>query len=548
VCSHSCVHLVFVLNRFAPCSLISPENRNGVVYAGNVYWCGEGRGTQSGLRAGCRRWERGEAQGCVLRWRFFQRGFPDLERDFDLAVIIYEKFRYFRQSAEFLSGVGEVVIDELEMISREGRGPDLELLLTGILTSHPEIAVTCLSRPFTNSEEILGLLGQSGRQTFHVQAVRRPFAIDVGIWEPRSKTILFTDCNESTIREEAFDLPYPGDILGTLRGLLVAFLKQTESESADGHRNNIVLACPTKRDNLLISTLMKKLFEEDSEIREILESNSNVGFISDRLRSLEPSQRKLILQDLLPKGIAVHDADLSPDERKLVSRSFRDREIPVLISSQTMAYGVNLPAQTIIFLGWGTRPQSGSIEVQHSQYVVKLQEDFVTWLGRVGRYGQRQHRMARAVYLCGGGKDTEEYRRIASLIAHPVQPINPLLALNLESPEVCLSALKSVQHKVGGGATWDEIEEIYASFSRAAQKRHLFPAVLSTFMSAGGLSYNQEFADFSGIVKRPTWPDKTLLDLLGRMLDQIPKRRLELKRSVPPARAQWRKMRRACKC
>ena len=117
-----------------------------------------------------------------------------------------------------------------------------------------------------------------------------------------------------------------------------------------------MIASPTKRDNLSLAGFLMGLCEGDGEIRDLVRANSNTAFIPDRLLGLEPSQRKTVLEGLLPLGIGVQDADMSDEERQLVSRAFRDHEISILICSQTMAHGVNLPAQSIVFAMWGTRP------------------------------------------------------------------------------------------------------------------------------------------------------------------------------------------------
>jgi hypothetical protein len=76
-----------------------------------------------------------------------------------------------------------------------------------------------------------------------------------------------------------------------------------------------------------------------------------------RLQGMELTFRRTLLERLLPLGVGFHDADLSVAERQLVGQAFRDAEIPVLVRARTMAQGVTLPAQTIIFIGWGKQPR-----------------------------------------------------------------------------------------------------------------------------------------------------------------------------------------------
>ena len=57
------------------------------------------------------------------------------------------------------------------------------------------------------------------------------------------------------------------------------------------------------------------------------------------------------VKDLVPYGIGIHHAGLSKDDRTLVEDLFAAGHIKVLISTATLAWGVNLPAHTVIIKG-----------------------------------------------------------------------------------------------------------------------------------------------------------------------------------------------------
>jgi len=57
------------------------------------------------------------------------------------------------------------------------------------------------------------------------------------------------------------------------------------------------------------------------------------------------------LNELLKFGFAIHHAGLHRLDRTLVEELFNDRHIQVLISTATLAWGVNLPAHTVIIKG-----------------------------------------------------------------------------------------------------------------------------------------------------------------------------------------------------
>lgn len=54
---------------------------------------------------------------------------------------------------------------------------------------------------------------------------------------------------------------------------------------------------------------------------------------------------------MLPYGFAIHHAGMTRLDRTLVEDLFADRHIQVLVSTATLAWGVNLPAHTVIIKG-----------------------------------------------------------------------------------------------------------------------------------------------------------------------------------------------------
>ena len=57
------------------------------------------------------------------------------------------------------------------------------------------------------------------------------------------------------------------------------------------------------------------------------------------------------LKDLLSYGFAIHHAGMNRVDRTLVEELFADKHIQVLVSTATLAWGVNLPAHTVIIKG-----------------------------------------------------------------------------------------------------------------------------------------------------------------------------------------------------
>jgi pre-mRNA-splicing helicase BRR2 len=82
-----------------------------------------------------------------------------------------------------------------------------------------------------------------------------------------------------------------------------------------------------------------KFLKENSASQTILQSET------------ENVKNSAELKDLLPFGFAIHHAGMNRVDRTLVEDLFADRHIQVLVSTSTLAWGVNLPAHTVIIKG-----------------------------------------------------------------------------------------------------------------------------------------------------------------------------------------------------
>ena len=86
-----------------------------------------------------------------------------------------------------------------------------------------------------------------------------------------------------------------------------------------------------------------------------------------------------VLQDILPYGIGFHNAGLLRKDRTIVENLFRKRSIKVLVSTSTLAWGVNLPAYAVIIKGTQFYDASEGKKVDISIL------DVVQMFGRAGR-------------------------------------------------------------------------------------------------------------------------------------------------------------------
>lgn len=85
------------------------------------------------------------------------------------------------------------------------------------------------------------------------------------------------------------------------------------------------------------------------------------------------------MKKILADGIGIHHAGLSRPDRDLVEQLFTDRHLNILVSTATLAWGVNLPAHTVIIKGTQVySPEEG-------RWIELSLQDVMQMLGRAGR-------------------------------------------------------------------------------------------------------------------------------------------------------------------
>jgi pre-mRNA-splicing helicase BRR2 len=92
------------------------------------------------------------------------------------------------------------------------------------------------------------------------------------------------------------------------------------------------------RDMALAQNELSKFIKDDSASKEILLSQV------DKCDSQD-------LKDVLPFGLGIHHAGMTKRDRKMVEDLFASGYLQVLCSTATLAWGVNLPAHTVIIKG-----------------------------------------------------------------------------------------------------------------------------------------------------------------------------------------------------
>ncbi|MFY9716401.1 MAG: DEAD/DEAH box helicase [Thermoplasmata archaeon] len=309
----------------------------------------------------------------------------------DILVATSEKADgLLRRGSPWLDRLGVVVADEVHLMRDPDRGPTLEVSLTRLRRSYPEIQVIALSATVGNSEEVAAWLGAE-----HIASEFRPVPLERGVYcEGR---ITFSDLSTR-------EVPPPGDAVPRLVRTVVA----------DGGQALVFVNSRKASEQVaqsLVSTIRAQLGAE--ELAAARARADELTTVSD-----EDTEGIRRLSALLPYGVAYHNASLTNSERRVVERAFRDRVIKALVATPTLAAGINLPARRVIVRD--TTRYDNRLGVQAPIPALEVQQ----MLGRAGR--PRFDVRGEAVIIARSVDDEE--RLLDTYISAPPEPIVSRLA------------------------------------------------------------------------------------------------------------------------
>lgn len=278
--------------------------------------------------------------------------------DFDLAIMIYEKFNQLLiKNMDILSQVNLIIVDELQMIADPSRGPVLELALLKIRTSRYRPQILGLSAVLKDVDELSSWLGCK-----LLLEKSRPVELLQGILLDGN---LFYKKHNS--REEGTEELVN---LGSEEAHQILFAN-VEKLVKDKEQGLVFLKSKLDSENCAF------LFSDQVSLSPCLNA-------IDALFDLENTTLKGRLIECLQGGIAFHNADLTFDERRIVEHFYLQGEIRVIFSTTTLSMGVNLPARTVFIET--QKYQLGEYSGKTVMQPITLSE-YENMSGRAGRFG-----------------------------------------------------------------------------------------------------------------------------------------------------------------
>nr|CAB3465383.1 unnamed protein product [Digitaria exilis] len=246
-----------------------------------------------------------------------------------------------------------LIIDEIHLL-HDNRGPVLESIVARtvrqIETTKEHIRLVGLSATLPNHLDVALFLRVPNESIFHFDNSYRPCPlaqqyIGITVRKPLQRFQLMNEICYEKVMAAA----------GKHQVLIFVHSRKETAKTAK-----------SIRDTALADDTVSRFLNNESASQEILGTHAELVKNND-------------LKDLLPYGFAIHHAGMSRVDRELVEELFADKHIQVLVSTATLAWGVNLPAHTVIIKGTHIyNPEKGA-------WTELSPLDVMQMLGRAGR-------------------------------------------------------------------------------------------------------------------------------------------------------------------
>jgi len=292
-----------------------------------------------------------------------------------------------------LNDVKWVVFDEIHYINDPSRGSVWEETL---ILAPDTMRAVFLSATVPNAKEFANWFG--GLKNHQV---------DVIFTAKRPVPLSFHVINNNEIKDIAEFDKIKNDAPTTIDKKLVKLLQNNQMTPS------IFFSCNKIRIEALANRLSK-----EGDIVSVYESKNIKKNFEDLLRKYKIPEEYTFHQKYMgyaAEGIAVHHAGMPPYVKEIIEMLFCKGMLPILISTETFAVGVNGPARSVVF--------ESLYKFDGSDHRMFKESEFVQMAGRAGRRGF----------------DTEGS---VFVLYDPTVPKNMMAKLVVGKPEALRSSLK----------------------------------------------------------------------------------------------------------
>ncbi len=304
-----------------------------------------------------------------------------LER-YDVIITTNEKAdSLLRHRTKWMDEISLVIADEVHLLNDAKRGPTLEVVLARLMQVNPEIQILALSATINNVDEIASWL-----KAEHVTTEWRPVALKEGVL--LHDEIQYKDGDARKIEKRTKD---------SAINLALSTIKSG---------GQTLVFASTRKSAV---SLAKKFA---GEVEAVLSVPAKRSLEHEADRILAAGERTRIsesLAELVKLGTAFHHAGLGGGHRRIIEDGFRAGRIKVLTATPTLAFGVNLPARTVIVQDYRR------FEAGYGYYPISVLE----YKQMAGRAGRPKYDKCGEAVLLAKTSDEADYLLESYVLARP---------------------------------------------------------------------------------------------------------------------------------
>ncbi len=338
-----------------------------------------------------------------------------LVADADVLVVTPEKLDLLQRfRPEFLTSVRLLVLDEAQLMDDLSRGVKFEILLTRLKRLLPSARFLVLSAviPQETLEDFAawldtgsdGIIADTWRPSLQRVAKFK--------WEGKAGVLRYAAEREVPMLSEF--------VPGVVRERTYRFINEdtgrwnTRRFPAQDHKGQTAAELASKFSELgpvlvfcsqtNFANSVAKALEARLDLLEKVDETIPSSFRTPRTQSVRVAREWLgedhFVTRLLKRGIAIHHGRLPDALRKSVEDDFRNRKYRVLVATNTLAQGVNLPVRTVIIHSvW--RTYANQIRER------LLARDYWNIAGRAGR--AREETEGTVIHIVASRNDERDY-------------------------------------------------------------------------------------------------------------------------------------------
>lgn len=315
--------------------------------------------------------------------------------EYDVAIIVYEKYYAMlsQNGGAILDACRLLVVDELSMLSKEERGPKLEMALEITRIKNPQTRIMCLATSDCKTNKIKEWLGKDTKQ---INSPLRPVGLDEYIltengtgkhrYIPSEKEFDSIDINAQKLRKSVISEDVKLEIPGYNEELrdrekrekfLLAVIRMIYQKNTNA---KTLIFAATKADTERYADFLSKQASdifgpvtEDEEFRQTMADIETCDRDDDRDH----------IKTLMQRGLSYHNSGVSTNLREIIESAFQRNSSPVkaVVATETLTVGVNMPFDAMIMMDCRVPKGKGD-------KVELTSQEYRNYIGRAGRLGQ----------------------------------------------------------------------------------------------------------------------------------------------------------------